>query len=84
MKVVKISLLAEEKRKKKMKITDRIKRKTDYSKYMDAFILFMIVFTSMGVYGNIYFITVPIAFIVIFVLLQMKRLVNKKVETKNK
>ncbi|GAH02187.1 unnamed protein product [marine sediment metagenome] len=78
-----MSLLAEQK-KKKMKLTDRIKTKKDYSKYIDGFILFMIVFTSMGLYGNIYFIAVPIAFTVIFVLLQFKRLVNKKVEIKNK
>lgn len=84
MKVVKISLLSEEK-KKKIKFTDRIKRKKrDYSNYIDGLILFLIVFTSMGVYGNIALITIPIFLTVIFVLLQFKRLVTKKVEVKSK
>lgn len=83
MKVVKISLLSEEK-KKKMKITDRIKRKKDYSGYIDGLILVLVILSSFNAIVSLEYIVIPIFLTVVFILLQFKRLVTKKVEMKNK
>lgn len=83
MKVVKISLLTEEK-KKKMKISDKIKSNRDYSTFRDAILLFLIGLTSLSVVSDISFISVPIFLTVIFLLLQIKRLVSKEVKKKDK
>lgn len=79
--MVKISFIDKEK-KKKVKVTDKLKKERDYSKYIDRFILFMIVFTSVNVFADISYMALPIFLSVVFILIQFKRLVTKKVEVK--
>lgn len=81
--MVKISILAEGK-KKKMKLSDKIKSNRDYSTFRDGVILFLIVFTSFTVVADISYISVPIFLTVVYLLLQIKRLISNQVKKKSK
>ena len=83
MKVVIISSFKLEGKERKRGIkTEIFKKKREYSKFYDTFILFAIVFTSVSVSADISYIYLPVFLTVVFILLQLKRLVTKRVGEK--